>query len=492
MGAHDIEEPTGAVPPMSGHLVNAGAGGSVSVTRLRNKLRDALEAIGFELQPGDMIGAAAASHLVLEIHQALSIFGDLWRSDAIVQGEHDNLSVGAVGELTSAWLMNQLVEHVRKLDTELANDDKPPIWGDILAGAMAATRWAARWSWLRYKQPPARAWANAAYLYAVSERWRFEGDSPRTSGNALECSRSVRQEFARLLFAQWVSPISLSVPAQLLFEQLISESKVEPTISSIAASQEDALFDAESGLVLLRRQNVEDASIRYISFGPLREEICQRVTQLALLDAAKAEAAKQLLRSGVGRRTRTLVRLGGRVEMLRRVKVCVGYYTITANLREKDARFVDGFVLDRSEEGCRIRFERLSAETNRLCVGALLQVKHVFEGEIGLGIVRWLKRVEPAGWEVGVWLIRGSIHVRRMRIHDGTWPTGRDKEDVFLIDGRDRGSGAPMLGVLPKLSATPGMQLSGDDDQLCCDVLACVETGADFDVAVVADSYGTE
>jgi hypothetical protein len=178
--------------------------------------------------------------------------------------------------------------------------------------------------------------------------------------------------------------------------------------------------------------------------------------------------------------------------MLRRVKVCVGYSTITATLREKDARFVDGFVLDRSEEGCRIRFERLSAETNRLCVGALLQVKHVFEGEIGLGIVRWLKRVEPAGWEVGVWLIRGSVHVRRMRIRNGAWPTERDKEDVFLVDGRDRGTGAPMLGVLPKHSATPGMQLIGDNDQLRCDVLTCVETGADFDVAVVADSYCTE
>jgi hypothetical protein len=302
----------------------------------------------------------------------------------------------------------------------------------------------------------------------------------------------VSHEFARLLFAQWVSPISLSVPAQFLFEQLLSESRAQPTISDTPISPEDALFDAGSGLILLRRQSAPNASIRHIFFGPLREEICERVTRLALADVEKAEPAKQLLRSAVGRRTRTLVRLGGRVEMLRRVQVCIGYQMITANLRKADQRFVEGFVLDRSEEGCRIRFERLSAKTNRLCVGALLQVKNVFEGEVCLGIVRWLKRVDPSGWELGVWLIRGTVHVRRMRKHHGVWPTGNVDENVFLIDGKGRGSGTPTLAVLPANSGAPGLKLLGENNRLHCDVVACVETGANFDVVVVADSQETE
>jgi hypothetical protein len=387
--------------------------------------------------------------------------------------------------------MNQLVDHLRQLETEIDRHAPSSMSAEIVAAAMSVTRWAARWSWLRYKQPSTRLWAHAAYLYELSERWHFERN-PSILGKSCTCCSSVRQDFARILFAQWVSPISLSVPAQFLFEQLLSESKAQPTISDTPISPEDALFDAGTGLILLRRQSTQDPSVRHIMFGPLREEICQRVTQMALADAQKAEAAKQLLRSAVGRRTRTLVRLGGRVEMLRRVRACIGYQTISANLRKHDQRFVDGFVLDRSEEGCRIRFERLSAETNRLCVGALLQVKEVFDGEVCLGIVRWLKRVDPAGWELGVWLIRGSVHVRRMKNQHGVWPTGNREEDVFLIDGHGRGSGTPTLAVLPAHSATPGLQLLGVDDQLRCDVVASVETGVDFEVVVVADSHGME
>lgn len=476
MDAHDIEE-TGAVAAMNARYINSEVQGPVALTRLRKDLRDALEAIA------DLTRIETQSRLVVEIHQALSAFEDLWRDSEAAQEGADNASISVVGELASAWLMNRLVAHVRALECSIA-DDESSIWNELITGAISATRWAARWCWLRYKQPSTRLWANAAYLYQLSER-RLSPAQCRWPADAGTPCGSARREFAWLLFAQWVSPISLPVAAQMLFEQLLHESSAQPTIARTPTSSEDALFDVDSGRVLFRRQTALDASTRYIAFGLLRQEICRRATQLALADVDKSEPAKQLLRSVIGRRTRTLVRLGSRFEMLRRFYACVGYEMIAKNLRSQDQCLVEGFVLDRSEEGCRIRFERSSVETNALCVGALLQLKEVFEGEVCLGTVRWLNRTESEGWELGVWLMRGAVHARNVRKKQGVWPSSKRMENVLLVNSDDRASAGPTLCILPKHSALPGVQLIGDDDEFRCEVMTCIESGANFDVAIV-------
>jgi hypothetical protein len=477
MDAHHIEE-AGALALMNARHMTGTVQGPVALTRMSGGLRVALAAIGDSLPENP-------SMLVVEIHRALSAFEALWCDYEKAQRDADSAAICVVGELTSAWLMNRLVEHVRALECSIV-DDEATTFAEIVACAMAATRWAARWCWLRYKQPSTRLWANAAYLYQVSECRRTQPQPQRVlRADALTSSENAKREFTWLLFAQWVSPISLPVGAQLLFEQLLSRSHARPAIAQMATSLEDAAFDAGSGRVLLKRQPPSDASIRYIGFGPLREEICQRATRLALADIDKAEPAQQLLRSVIGRRTRTLARLGGRFEMLRRVHVCIGYDVIAANLRMEDQRFVEGFVIDRSEQGCRIRFERVSADTHDLCIGTLLQIRNAFEGEVSLGIVRWLKRVEPVGWELGVSLMRGVVRARRMRKRRSVWPTRKLTEDVFLIDSEKQGSEAARLCVLPKKSAVPGVQLIGEDDRFRCSVMTCIESGVNFDIALV-------
>jgi hypothetical protein len=65
----------------------------------------------------------------------------------------------------------------------------------------------------------------------------------------------------------------------------------------------------------------------------------------------------------------------------------------------------------------------------------------------------------------------------------GIRPTGREAEDLFLIDDDQRDSTVPVLGVLPKQRAVSGAQFVGEDGRFCCEVLRCIETGENFDVA---------
>ncbi|MBN3781037.1 hypothetical protein G3O06_26355 [Burkholderia sp. Ac-20345] len=483
MDTHDIDDQVDAWKLVGAPSTDWAARRPAVEISLHARLRDTLEAIGFDALVGNAVRAEDVSSLLARVRQALLALDDLWLEYESDLGKANDSAISAVGELTSASLMNQLVQYVRQLERAFG-ENRLPIWSDVTAVAMSATRWVARWSWLRYKQPATRVWANAAYLYEASERWQFQHADPALI-NAAERSPSVMHELTSLLFAQWVSPLSLSLPAQLLLDRMLRDSAARPAVSAAPTSLEDAAFDVGSGLILLQREITPTPAIRFISFGQLRDEICKRATHLVMVDVTKAEPAKQLLRTVVGRRTRKLSRLGSRVEMLRRVQVCVGYRQVTANQCGDVQRFREAFVLDRSEEGCRIRFDQASAETNRLCVGALLQVQGVFDGEVCIGFVRWLKRIDPAGWEAGVWLIRGTVLVRNMRNQRGAWPTGAVSEAVSIIDVDNAGSGSPTLAVLPMNGASVQRQLVCDEGRFRCNVLSRFEVGADFEIAVV-------
>lgn len=417
----------------------------------------------------------------------------IWRQCSGESAQISERLSSRANALTSRLLVTY-VYWVRQLEGDVGEVSQP--WETTCICLMCLIRWRAKWSWSCYERPSEQFWVVAAYAYQNADRWGlvstqcmlYEESAPPVS---------VEGEYLLLLFTQWVDPFCLSHATIFLLDRVATTSSDGLHLGPASGDPgREEIVDVSTGRLVngAVTQPGSEGAMLCVPFKALRMRVESRLRELGeqCKDSPVLEATEQLARTVIGRKTRQLMRLGHRTSVVSLAHVCVGFSRIvdaeTAALSRPSAAHQadipseghECVVRDRSIQGCRL-FVPLKPE-DVLHIGDLLSVTGVYAGERSLGIVRWLNRRGSTDWDVGVWLLRGTMSVVRAALDGRGDGLSNKAEDFLVIDGGEESDGT-VMGVLPKSAkARDRLVVPADTTSLKLDRF--IESGYDFDLSV--------
>ncbi|MBI3149130.1 MAG: hypothetical protein HYZ17_11525 [Betaproteobacteria bacterium] len=373
-----------------------------------------------------------------------------------------------------------------------ASGDAPP--GVFAANVMRVARCCAKWSWLRYEQPPSHLWLRAGYFHERVERWEAS-----RAGNgvpvATPCLLTVERDYLAMLLLDWLRPNSLSLPALSLLDGSLDDCLDGIRLEKAPGGSPVALLNPVSGR--LERYGGDG---RLPQGGKCRlvpvSEVLERLEAFLSRHGsdgseAQHEAAHAVAVRGAGWQDgRRPARGGRRVGAVRSAYLSCRFGPVSALVRRGGVRslsdsasgFKECVVLDVSEHGCRISLPSAAADVG---VGALVATVCPHKGEISLGTTRWMKRNGAESAELGVEILRGSVFAFPAIGAGAEHSLDHGARVVLVLEQTERGEeedGAAHLSVfVPKdfLAADGGIRLL--NSTIVLERTALVEAGPDFD-----------
>lgn len=215
--------------------------------------------------------------LLRDAHSLPLIFELVTRLDAMAAASLDDLWLWCINARTDISV-NYLSARAKQLCFALLDVCSTGVWqldiGDSTPGdgapdafaesAMRTARWCAKWSWLRYEQPPAHLWVSAANFHECAARreTRRAGHGAAAEAPSL---LAVERDYLAMLVLDRLCPNSLSLPALSLLDSALDDCLDGVRLAKEAGKAPGGLLNPVSG-----RLEIDDGKDRPPAGGRCR------------------------------------------------------------------------------------------------------------------------------------------------------------------------------------------------------------------------------
>lgn len=217
---------------------------------------------------------------------AIANFDDLWPLCASVQTDISIDKFSARAKKLSFSLLDIYSSFVLQL--EILNFNLYA----VAESAIVMARWCAKWSWLRYENPPLDLWLCAADCYRCAELWVTRGpDLGKSKGT--EGLSAVEQNYLAILVLDRLCPNSFSRSALRLFDGLLNDSLIGIHLTKEANTIPCTLLNVSNGRLEIdygKNQFSVNCRHRFVSIGNVLERLTSHLSEI---DESENDACRE-------------------------------------------------------------------------------------------------------------------------------------------------------------------------------------------------------
>lgn len=217
---------------------------------------------------------------------AIANFDDLWPLCASVQTDISMDKFSARAKKLSFSLLDIYSSFV--LELEILNFNLCL----VAESAIVMARWCAKWSWLRYENPPLNLWLSAADFYRCAELWAARCPDFESSKGAAGLW-VVEQNYLAILVLDRLCPNSFSRSALSLFDGLLNDSLIGIHLTKEANAITCTLLNASNGRLEIddgKNQFSVNCRHRFVSIGNV---LVRLTSHLSEIDESENDACRE-------------------------------------------------------------------------------------------------------------------------------------------------------------------------------------------------------